>query len=121
MARKIERPDAIELDISPIRKELEIDKKIDQKVEQKNETKPNNVLQASIESEKKEIAVANERAKQNKNFKQYIPPRKTIKERKVYGVYLRTSTYTKLKKIAKNKNYSVGEIIDFLVEGASEE
>lgn len=117
MARIIERPDAIELDISPVKKELEKDKKI----EQKNESKTNNVLQASIESEKNELAAANERAKQNKNFKQFIPPRKTIKERKVYGVYLRTTTYAKLKKIAKNKNYSVGEIIDFLVEGASEE
>ena len=117
MARIIERPDAIELDISPIKKELEKDKKI----EQKNESKPNNVLQASIESEKNELAAANERAKQNKSFKQFIPPRKIIKERKVYGVYLRTTTYSKLKKIAKNKNYSVGEIIDFLVEGTSEE
>ena len=87
------------------------------KVEEK---KPSNIFEATKirqqDQEQKEI----NKAKLNPSFKAFIPARKVLDERKSVTIYIKRKTIEKLKKTAKNKGYSLGEIIEFLVDGIQE-
>ena len=68
------------------------------------------------DQEQKEI----NKAKLNPSFKVFIPARKVLEERKSVTICVKRKTIEKLKKTAKNKGYSLGEIIKFLVYGIQE-
>ena len=80
------------------------------------ENKPSNIFEATKigqqDQEQKEI----NKAKLNPGFKVFIPAKKVLDERKSVTIYIKRKTIEKLKKTAKNKGYSLGEIIEFLVD-----
>ena len=47
----------------------------------------------------------------------FIPPKRNIEERHTHSIYIKDAVFYKLRRIARNKNYSIGEVLEFLVRG----
>lgn len=95
------------------------------KVEQQKEIKvepkkPSNIFEATKIRQQDQEQEEKNKAKSNPSFKTFIPARKVLDERKSVTIYIKRKTIEKLKKTAKNKGYSLGEIIEFLVDGIQE-
>ena len=46
-----------------------------------------------------------------------IPPKRNIEERHTHSIDIKDAVFYKLRRIARNKNYSIGEVLEFLVRG----
>ena len=76
-----------------------------------------NIHTISIKRAQKQEEADIQRAKKNPGFKMFIPPKRNIEERHTHSIYIKDAVFYKLRRIARNKNYSIGEVLEFLVRG----
>jgi len=125
MGRKINAipTDTLELDVNEksngelVKENSPVVNKIEEEVEVEPVKSAENIHTISIKRAQKQEEADIQRAKKNPGFKMFIPPKRNIEERHTHSIYIKDAVFYKLRRIARNKNYSIGEVLEFLVRG----